>query len=213
MLRIDFISDINCPWCALALANLDAALHQLDGAIPLSLHFQPFELNPQLGADGVKLVEYLQQKYAMSQAQIDEVHNTLRARGAEVGFNFGKREYIWNSFNAHRLIYWAGQELSLASQGLLKRALMQAYQGQGRNISDTQVLADLVASIGLDKTRASALLASDEFSREVRALEAQWQGLGIQAVPGLVFDNKHLLQGAQPVELMVKTIRDLAQTI
>lgn len=136
MLRLDFISDINCPWCALGLANLRAALAQLGDEIKVELHFQPFELNPQLPREGVDLVEYLRNKYGMTAEQVAANHATLRERGAEAGFVFGKRERIWNSFDAHRLLYWAAQEISLASQYQLKLALMQAYQGGGRNHSD-----------------------------------------------------------------------------
>ncbi len=213
MLRIDFISDINCPWCALGLANLDAALAQLNQQILIDIHIQPFELNPQLDSEGVKLIDYLQQKYAMSQAQIDQVHNTLHERGREVDFEFGKREQLWNSFDAHRLIYWAGHECSPGSQLMLKRALMHAYQGEGRNISNPTELINIIASLGLNTERAAQILASDEFAHQVRALEAQWQGLGIHSVPSLVINNKHLLQGAQPPEVMLEAIRDLAQAI
>ncbi len=211
MLRIDFISDINCPWCALGLASLEAAIAQLSPEISIDLHIQPFELNPDLGAEGIELVPYLKQKYGMSQQQVDQVHATLRERGAQVGFVFGERKYSWNSFDAHRLIYWAAQECPAGSQLALKRALMQAYQGQGRNIADKDELLKIVGEAGLDQARAQAILSSDEFSHQVRSLEHQWQGLGINSVPSLVFDNKHLLQGAQPVETMVQAISELAK--
>lgn len=213
MLRIDFISDINCPWCALGLANLRAALAQLGDEIKVELHFQPFELNPQLPREGIDLLDYLRNKYGMTAEQVAANHATLRERGAEAGFVFGKRERIWNSFDAHRLLYWADQEASLASQYQLKLALMQAYQGEGRNHSDPQVLLEVVEQCGLDKARAQAILDSDIYLREVRDLEQQWQSAGINAVPSMVINNKHLLQGAQPAALIAQALRDLyAQT-
>lgn len=209
MLRLDFISDINCPWCALGLANLRAALAQLGDEVKVELHFQPFELNPQLPPEGVDLVDYLRNKYGMTAEQVEANHAELRERGAEVGFVFGKREWLWNSFDAHRLLYWAEQEGAPDDQYKLKTALMQAYQGEGRNHSDPQVLLDLVAQCGLDKARAQVILDSDVYVREVRELEQQWQSAGISAVPSMVINKKHLLQGAQPVALVEQALRDL----
>lgn len=209
MLRLDFISDINCPWCALGLANLRAALAQLGDDITVELHFQPFELNPQLPREGVDLVDYLRNKYGMTAEQVEANHATLHERGAEVGFVFGKRDRLWNSFDAHRLLYWAGEEGAPASQYQLKLALMQAYQGEGRNHSDPQVLLELVEQCGLDKSRAQAILDSDLYVREVRDLEQQWQRAGISAVPSMVINKKHLLQGAQPAALIEQALRDV----
>ncbi len=209
MLRIDFISDINCPWCALGLANLRAALAKLGNEIAVDLHFQPFELNPQLPREGVDLVDYLRNKYGMTAEQVEANHATLRERGLEVGFVFGKRDRLWNSFDAHRLLYWAGAEGEAASQYQLKVALMQAYQGEGRNHSDSQVLLEVVEQCGLDKARAQTILDSDIYVREVRDLEQQWQSAGISAVPSMVINQKHLLQGAQPAALIEQALRDL----
>lgn len=209
MLRIDFISDINCPWCALGLANLRAALAKLGNEITVDLHFQPFELNPQLPREGVDLVDYLRNKYGMTAEQVEANHATLRERGLEVGFVFGKRDRLWNSFDAHRLLYWVGAEGEAASQYQLKVALMQAYQGEGRNHSDSQVLLDVVEQCGLDKARAQTILDSDIYVHEVRDLERQWQSAGISAVPSMVINQKHLLQGAQPAALIEQALRDL----
>ena len=211
MLRIDFISDINCPWCALGLAALDAAIQQLGDETPVEIHCQPFELNPQLPAGGVKLKDYLQQKYGMGDAQIRSVHDTIAARGRELQFTFAEREFLWNSFDCHRLLYWAEQEYSAEKQVQLKRALMHAYQGEGRNISQTEILVDVVGQVGLDKHRAETLLASNEFTQEVRALQQTWVNAGISAVPSLVINRQHLLQGAQSPDVYAQALRDIAQ--
>lgn len=212
MLRIDFISDINCPWCALGLAALDAAIRELGDEIALEIHCQPFELNPQLPANGVKLKDYLQQKYGMGDAQIRQVHQTIAARGNELQFTFADREFLWNSFDCHRLLWWAGQEYSPEKQWELKRALMNAYQGQARNISEKNVLLDVVAQTGLDNQRAMEILTGDRFEAEVRAQQQAWTNAGITAVPSLVINRKHLLQGAQTTEAYVQALRDIAQS-
>ena len=210
MLRIDFISDINCPWCALGLAALDTAIQQLGDEIPLEIHCQPFELNPQIPASGVKLHDYLQQKYGMDDAQIRGVHDTIAARGRALNFSFAEREFLWNSFNCHRLLYWAEQDYSAEKQLELKRALMQAYQGEGKNINDTSVLLDIIAPLQLDKNRATEILAGDAYSSDVRRVQQQWTQAGITAVPSIVINRQHLLQGAQAPETYVQALRELA---
>lgn len=207
-MRIDFISDISCPWCALGLASLEKALAQLGDEIQYELHFQPFELNPDMPAEGKNLNQYLADKYSMPIEQIEANHENIRKRGEELGFTFGKRERIWNTFDAHRLLYWADR----CGEGLqrkLKLALMQAYQGEGQNPGDHRILSQLVADVGLDKAEANAILQSDAFSAEVRNLEREWHLSGINAVPSLVINQQHLLQGAQPVELLVSALREL----
>lgn len=208
MLRIDFVSDVNCPWCALGLVALDAAIARTN--IAIEIHCQPFELNPQLPAAGIKLVDYLQQKYGMSAEQIAQTHSNIQARGNELGFQFAQREFIWNSFNSQRLLYWAEQEYSAEEQLELKRALVRAYQGEGRNINDTEVLLDLVTLLPVDKKRAEKILASDEFTAEVRAKQQQWIDAGINAVPSVIINNRHLVQGAQTPETYAKIFRELA---
>lgn len=211
MLRIDFISDINCPWCALGLAALDAAIRQLGDEILLEVYCQPFELNPQLPTEGVKLKDYLQQKYGMGDAQIRSVHDTIATRGRELSFTFAEREFLWNSFNSHRLLYWAEQEYSAATQWELKRALMQAYQGEGRDINQPDVVLAIVDHVGLNKNRALEILAGEEFVQAVRNLQQEWINAGISAVPSVVINRQHLLQGAQTVETYVQALREIAQ--
>ena len=207
MLTIDFISDINCPWCALGLANLEVALAQLDSPADVTVRFQPFELNPRIAKEGIGLVDYLTDKYGMTQAQIDDTHNTLRERGAEAGFSFGPRTTLWNTFNAHRLLLWVIMEFGTEKQLQLKRALMQAYHGEGRNINDEAVLLSLVSSLGLDVERAREILQSNELADEVRQLQQQWQQVGITSVPSIVLNGEQLLQGAQPVDVLVTAIK------
>ncbi len=210
MLRIDFVSDVNCPWCALGLAALDKAIARIETDIAVEVHCQPFELNPHLPASGIKLVDYLQQKYGMSAEQIARTHHTIKARGNELGFQFAPREFIWNSFNSQRLLYWVGQEYSAVEQLELKRALVRAYQGEGRNINDTGVLLDLVTLLPVDKKRAEKILASDEFTAEVRTKQQQWIDAGINAVPSVIINNRQLVQGAQTPEAYVQILTELA---
>jgi predicted DsbA family dithiol-disulfide isomerase len=209
-MQIDFVSDIACPWCAVGLNSLERALEGLGPDIPVTLRFQPFELNPALGPEGEDTVEHLSAKYGIDAAQIARNQAAIRARGAEVGFAFGDRPRIWNTFDAHRLLHWAGLEGGPGAQRALKHALLQAYHGEGRNPGDTAVLLGCAQAAGLDSTRARQVLEHDEFATEVRAAETRWQQAGIRSVPSVVIDERHLIQGGQPPEVFERALRQLA---
>lgn len=208
-MKIDFVSDVACPWCAVGLNALEIALQRI-GDIHVELHFQPYELNPQMGPAGEDAVAYLSAKYGISAEQIAHNQATIRERGAAVGFAFGTRARVWNTFDAHRLLHWAGVEGAAGAQRALKHALLQAYHGQGLNPSDAEVLASAAASAGLDETRARKVLGSDEFSTEVRQAEALWQQAGIRSVPSVVVNDRHLIQGGQPPEVFEQALRQIA---
>lgn len=208
-MRIDFVSDVACPWCAVGLHSLEKALQAVAGDIPVELHFQPFELNPSMAAEGADAGDYLKAKYGMSDTQLAQNRGVLRERGAAVGFAFGERLRVWNTFNAHRLLHWAGLQGGDA-QRRLKHALLKAYHGQGLNPSDPQLLARLAGEAGLDASEAAAVLADGRFTDEVRAAEAQWQQAGIRSVPSIVINQQHLIQGGQPPEVFEQALRQIA---
>jgi len=111
-LKIDFVSDVSCPWCVVGLGALEQALERLQGSVSASIRFQPFELNPHMGPEGQDIGEHLTQKYGSTPEQQAQIRETIRARGAEVGFTFnpGGRGRTWNTFDAHRLLHWAGEQ-------------------------------------------------------------------------------------------------------
>jgi predicted DsbA family dithiol-disulfide isomerase len=211
-MKIDFVSDIACPWCAVGLNALEIALQRVGMDIPVELHFQPFELNPQMGPQGEDAVAYLSAKYGISAEQIARNQAGIRERGAAVGFSFGPRARVWNTFDGHRLLHWAGVEGPPGAQRALKHALLQAYHGQGRNPSDAEVLLEAATGAGLDAARARQVLDSDEFSAEVRQAEAFWQQAGIRSVPSVVVNDRHLIQGGQPPEVFEQALRQIAAT-
>lgn len=206
-MKIDFVSDIACPWCAVGLNSLEVALQRIGDAVPVELHMQPFELNPDMAAEGVDAGEYLTKKYGMSAAQLEANRANLRARGAAVGFTFGERSRIWNTFDAHRLLYWAGEQ---GHQRELKHALLRAYHGEGRNPGSQEVLLELAAEVGLDVDAARTVLESGKYAEEVRRAEAFWQQNGINAVPAVIINDRHLIQGGQPPEMFERAIREIA---
>jgi predicted DsbA family dithiol-disulfide isomerase len=206
-MKIEFVSDVACPWCAVGLASLERALERIGSDIPVELRFEPFELNPTLGPEGSDAAEYLRAKYGLSAEQLARNRENIRQRGAAVGFEFGERAHVWNTFDAHRLLYWAGLE---GHQRELKHALLEAYHGQGRNPGAHDVLVELAGQVGLDPKRAAAILESGEYAAEVRAREAHWQELGVHAVPSLIVDGRHLIQGGQPPEVFEQALRRIA---
>jgi predicted DsbA family dithiol-disulfide isomerase len=218
-MRIDFVSDVACPWCAVGLNSLERALEKIGPDIAVEIHFQPFELNPTMVAEGADAGEYLKAKYGMGDAQLAHNRGVIRERGAAVGFAFGDRARVWNTFDAHRLLHWAGLQDQAAGvaagasgkQRALKHALLQAYHGEGRNPGAKEVLLDLAASVGLDVQQAAAVLAEGRYADEVRAAERQWQQAGIQSVPAVVINQRHLVSGGQPPEVFEQALRQIAQ--
>jgi predicted DsbA family dithiol-disulfide isomerase len=207
--RIDiaFVSDVACPWCAIGLASLDQALARLDGEVQVSMQVEPFELNPDMGPEGVETVPYLARKYGRTPEQIAQTQARIRERGAAVGFAFGPREHVWNTFDAHRVLHWAGLEGRAVE---LKRALLQAYHGEGRNPGAADVLVELAAAAGLDPVRARQIVEGDEFAAEVRERERFWLQRGVGGVPFVVVNGKYAIEGAQPPEAFEQALRQIA---
>ena len=208
-LRIDFVSDVVCPWCAIGLVSLEQALARTRGEVEADIHFQPFELNPQLGAEGEEFVGYLQKKYGMSAAEVAANQEAIRQRGAELGFTFDmeRRRRTYNTFDAHRLLHWAELE---DRQRDLKHALLRAYFTEGRDVSDHDTLVDVAASVGLPADRAREILGSNTYADDVRTVEQFFMQHGIHAVPAVIIERKHLISGGQPIEVFEQALRQVA---
>jgi predicted DsbA family dithiol-disulfide isomerase len=211
-LKIDFVSDVTCPWCAVGLGALERALQNLQGSVSAELHFQPFELNPHMGPEGQDASEHLTQKYGSTPAQQAQIRETIRQRGAEVGFTFKAegRGRVWNTFDAHRLLHWAEVEGAPGQQHALKKALLAACHSRAENMASHAVLAEVAGSVGLDVERAQAILASDEFIDEVREREQFWTSHGIHSVPAIIINDRHLISGGQPAAVFEQALRQIA---
>ena len=209
-MKIEFVSDVACPWCAIGLHALEKALERIGPELPVELSFQPFELNPTMGPDGADTVQYLSAKYGISAEQIAKNQAAIRERGAAVGFSFGPRSRVWSTFDAHRLLCWAEEAGPPGAQARLKHALLTAYHGEGRNPSDPAVLQDLAVAAGLDGDAAARILAGDDYGTTVREREQFWQRAGIDSVPAIVIDRQHLISGGQPPEVFEDALRRIA---
>ena len=206
-MKIEFVSDVACPWCAVGLNSLEMALARIGDSLQVELHFEPFELNPTMPPEGADTLAYLTKKYGTTVERIAQNREVIRQRGADVGFTFGERPWVWNTFDAHRLLYWAGLQ---GRQRQLKHALLSAYHTDARNPSDIEVLLQLAADVGLDGPRARQILQSDEYAAEVRARERHFQQLGIDSVPSMIIDGRHLIQGGQPPDVLEEALREIA---
>ena len=210
-LKIDFVSDISCPWCAIGLAALEQALAQTSDVLSAELHFQPFELNPQMPPGGQDITEHLTQKYGSTPEQQAQIRATIAQRGQDVGFSFNAagRGRIYSTFDAHRLLHWAGLETEV-KQTALKKALLAACHSQSQSVESHTVLLDAAARAGLDRARAQAILESDEYAAEVRERESFYTRHGINSVPAVIINERHLISGGQPVAVFEQALRQIA---
>jgi predicted DsbA family dithiol-disulfide isomerase len=163
-----------------------------------------------MGPGGQDIAEHIAGKYGATPDQFERSQEMIRTRGADLGFVFDmhKRSRIYNTFDAHRLLHWADGE---GRQQALKHALFPAYFTEGRDPSDLEVLVDVAAKAGLNAVRARQVLASDEYAKEVRARERFYLEHGIHAVPAAIINDRHVIEGGQPVEVFEQALRHLAQ--
>lgn len=207
-LRIDFVSDIACPWCAVGLASLQLALSNLSETVDAQVAAHPFELNPQMGPEGENIVDYIGKKYGHTPEQITQTQAVIRERGASVGFTFGPRLRVYNTFDAHRLLYWAGTQ-GEDKQLPLNLALLTAYHSDGKDPSNHDILIEAAQSVGLDAAEARDVLQSGKYADEVRAEEQEYMAMGIQSVPAIIFNRRYLVNGGQPVEVFEQAIQKI----
>ena len=208
-MKIDFVSDVSCPWCVIGLRGLEEALARTGDLIEADITFQPFELNPQMGTEGQNIGEHIAEKYGSTPEQSAANRTMIRDRAADLGFGMRMSETsrIYNTFDAHRLLHWAHNE---GRQLALKRALFDAYFTDQQNPSDHTVLVVIAANAGLDPMRAAAILASDEFAQDVHTAERLWQSRGISAVPAVIINDRYLISGGQPPEAFESALRKIA---
>lgn len=208
-MKIDFVSDVSCPWCVIGLLGLEEALARTGDLIDADITFQPFELNPQMGTEGQNIGEHIAEKYGSTPKQSAANRTMIRDRAADLGFvmRMSETSRIYNTFDAHRLLHWAHIE---GRQPALKRALFDVYFTDQQNPSDHIVLVATAAKVGLDPTRAAAILASEEFAQDVRTAERLWQSHGISAVPAIIINDRYLISGGQPPEAFEHALRKIA---
>ena len=208
-IKIDFVSDVSCPWCVIGLRALQDAIARVGDVATAEIHFQPFELNPDMVAEGEDTTEHLAKKYRLTPAQAAGNRESIRARGAALGFEFrlDKRNRIYNTFDAHRLLHWAELE---GRQLALKEALFRTYFTEGESPASHEVLIRLANEVGLDPVRAQEILASNTYAEDVRERERFYLDNGIHAVPAVIINERFLISGGQPAEVFERALRQAA---
>ncbi|NWE11963.1 DsbA family oxidoreductase [Pseudomonas yamanorum] len=206
---IDFISDVVCPWCALGATALEQAIDNLAGEVKVELTFKPFELNPDMPAEGENAVAHMMRKYGRSAEEVASGKKMLMERGEAIGFSFDleKRSHFYNTFDAHRLLFWALQQ---GRQIELKKSLLRGYFSDGQNVSDPETLARLAAEAGLDLEGARKVLGSTAYANEVRELEVFYREHGINSVPAMVLNGRQLVSGSQSVSYYEQMLREMS---
>ncbi|WP_204114337.1 DsbA family oxidoreductase [Shimia biformata] len=206
MIKLDILSDPICPWCFIGKTQLERALEK-SPEHPFVIEWHPFQLNPDMPAEGMDRRAYLEAKFGGKEGAV-KVYGQIAAHAEEIGLpmDFGAIQRTPNTIDAHRLIHWAGIE---QKQNAVVNALFKAYFQDGRDIGDHEVLADIADSAGMDAAVVQRLMASDADIDDIRARDAHSRQMGVNSVPTFIVDNKHAVPGAQPVDLWLKVIEEI----
>jgi predicted DsbA family dithiol-disulfide isomerase len=210
MIRLDIFSDPVCPWCMIGKAHLDRAL-EAHSEHPFQIEWHPFQLNPELPAEGADKRAYLEHKFG-GKNKVDQIHDRMRQIAAEAGIQMDpdapKRQP--NTLKAHRLIHWAGLE---GRQTAVVSALFRAYWRDGLDIGSDEVLADIAMGCGMDRAVVLRLLASGADADDIAARDADARKKGVSAVPTFLIAQQYVVQGAQPPEVWAQVIEELSAKI
>lgn len=207
--RVDIVSDVVCPWCVIGYHQMAKAAQET--GIDLDVHWQPFELNPQMAAEGENLREHLAAKYGTTPEGSRKARARLTEMGAALGFTFNYADdmRMVNTFRAHQLIDWA-EDQGRAHD--MKLALFAGFFTQREDLNNVDVLADVAASIGLDRDTARAMMESGQRAESVRKKERFWTSRGVTGVPAMIFNRQHLITGAQGEENYANILKQLQPT-
>jgi predicted DsbA family dithiol-disulfide isomerase len=207
-LRIDIVSDVVCPWCIIGYKQVEKALTLLPEPVEAEFHWHPFELNPDMPAEGEDASEHIARKYGRSADESKKVREHIKATAESLGFPFGEggARRLVNTFAAHKLLTNAGDALGWEGQTALKLALFTAYFQQGKDVSDTDTLLDIAESIGLEREACADWLSDDTLSQAVRGEQAYWRGENVSGVPAIIFDGKFMVPGAQSADVFAQVI-------
>lgn len=205
-IKLDIMSDPICPWCYIGKAHLDKALTDHPDH-PFVIEWHPFQLNPEMPADGMDRKAYLEGKFGGKEGAVRAYAPVVEhAQKAGLTINFEAMQRTPNTLNAHRLIHWAGIE---GRQTAAVSALFKAYFVDARDIGDVEVLADIADSIEMDAAVMTKLLQTDVDAQEILDRDAHSRKMGVNSVPTFIVGGKHAVPGAQPPELWAQVLSDL----
>jgi predicted DsbA family dithiol-disulfide isomerase len=210
MVKLDILSDPICPWCYIGKAQMDRALESHPDH-PFEIEWHPFQLNPDMPADGMDRREYLEHKFGGKDGAVrvySQIAEAAEAAGLDIDFAAIQRTP--NTINAHRLIHWAGLE---GRQTAIVSKLFKAYFRDGRDIGDIEVLLEIAEDAGMDRAMTDRLMQSDADLEDIRARDANARAKGVSGVPTFVVANQHVLPGAQPTALWGDVIAEISEQL
>lgn len=207
-MKIDIVSDVVCPWCTIGYKRLEKAMVALDVQDQVEIRWHPFELNPNMPAEGQNVQEHIAEKYGATLAQQKESQQRMTEAGAELGFTFDYFDEMRmvNTFDAHILLEYAKD---LGKQTELKMRLTKAFFSERKDVSKKEVLKEALLDIGLHAEEALATLNNEEARKAVRTKQNYWKNLGVNSVPTFVFNNKSAVTGAQPIDYFKKILSEV----
>lgn len=207
-LRIDIVSDVVCPWCIIGYKQLEKALAQMAGQFAVTLHWQPFELNPHMPDEGQDLREHIAQKYGTTPEQSVGARQRLTQLGDALGFHFDYHDAMRmvNTFRAHQLLHWAAEQ---GRQTELKLALFSAFFSERQDVNSPAVLVAVAGRVGLDEAEAREVLESARYAAVVRSEQQRWLEREVHAVPTFFFNGGYAVPGAQEADTFVRVLERL----
>ncbi|MBQ0769516.1 MAG: DsbA family oxidoreductase [Bizionia sp.] len=210
-IKIDVVSDVVCPWCAIGYKRLEQAITEMGIQDKIELAWQPFELNPNMPPEGQNVEEHITEKYGSTPEQQKESKAHMTAVGAELGFKFDyfKDMRMVNTFDAHVLLDYAKGQ---GKQTALKMRLMNSFFGERKDVSNRSVLKEELEAVGLNATEALAVLDNDDMRNKIKFEENYWKNLGVSSVPTVVFNRKSAVNGAQPVAVYKQILTELLES-
>jgi predicted DsbA family dithiol-disulfide isomerase len=202
--NIDLWSDLVCPWCWIGEHRLDRALLNLGLRDKVTLRFHAYELGPRQQSRE-PILEHLAHKYHVSLDEARQMTQRVQDLGAELGLDIDpEKQFTAPTFDAHRLV--AARQAQGDARALVD-ALHRAHFSQGRDLGDLSVLAAVAAETGMDRAEAQRVLQTGAYAQEVEEDLRRAQAYEIRGVPFFVFDMKLALNGAQPVDVFEKALK------
>lgn len=209
-LRIDIVSDVVCPWCAIGYAQLARAIVKMGDRIDVGVRWHPFQLAPYLPPEGQNIADYTRERYGATPEQSNANRTRITEAGKELGldFNYSADSHIYNTRRAHKLLTWAGEA---GGQTALKKALFHAYFTEQKNVSDDAILLDAVEAAGLDRAAAAAALDDPRYDEIVDAELAYWLDQNVTGVPAFIVNGKYMIPGAQDADTFVRVLTKMVE--
>jgi predicted DsbA family dithiol-disulfide isomerase len=205
---VDIVSDTVCPWCFIGKRRFEKAL-ALSGRNEIMVAWRPFQLNPDMPAEGMAREAYLAAKFGNG-SRVQQIYGAIAETGKEEGieFHFERIKRMPNTLAAHRLVRFGAKQ---NQQDAVVENLFRAYFVEGRDVGSTEVLVDIAVESGIERAAAEAYLEGAEDRDEIVSSDLYARRLGINGVPCFIVNRRYAVSGAQPPEAFQQVFELAAQ--